>query len=166
MAWHYLASGLFNTPMLETLIKRAIFLCVLFVISSCLSYTDVEIVEFTDIKLKELSSKGMVIDIDLQVRNPNNYKISVVKTDINVSLNNRDMGKAEIQGNLVLPKNSDEIHRITAKLNGKQIGGAMSLLLSTALGNPMTIGIKGSITAKAKLLRKKIDVEFTERISK
>ena len=108
----------------------------------------------------------MVIDINVQVRNPNNYKISVVKTDLNVSLNHKDMGKAEINGDLVLPKNSNEIHRITARLDGRQIGGAMSLLLSTALGNPINISIKGSITAKAKLLRKKIDIEFTERVSK
>jgi len=152
--------------MLKTLFKRNLFLCLLFVFSSCLSYTDVEVIEIKDIKLVEFSSKGMVVDIDVQIKNPNNYKISVVNTDLNISLNRRNMGKAEIKGGLVLQKNSTNIHKITAKLSGKQLGGAMSLLLSSALGNPMVIGIKGSITAKAKLLRKKIDVDFTESISK
>ena len=76
------------------------------------------------------------------------------------------MGKAEIEGNLILPKKSNEIHKITARLNGRQMSGTMSLLLSTALGNPMNVGIKGNITAKAKLLRQKIDVDFTESVSK
>lgn len=145
--------------------KCILILAIVCIFSSCLTFQEVEIIEVVDLNLRELSLQGMVVDIELRVKNPNNYKISVVKDDLYISLNNKDMGKAKIAGDLVFQKHSNDVHKITAKLNSRQLLSAMPLLLSAALGKAIKLEVKGSITAKAKLFRKKINVQFTEKIS-
>ena len=151
--------------MLRTL-KISLFIApILLVISSCLSYEEVKIVKFAGMDVKQMSMQGVTVDVNVQVSNPNNYKISVVKTNLTIWLNGKDLGKANIKGNLVLPKNSNEVHKITITLKGSQLKSAMPSMLSAALGGQMKMQLKGTITAKARMLRKKIDVDFTDGVS-
>ena len=152
----------FNTPMLRTLKTALIIAPILLVISACLSYEEVTVIEFADVDFKELSADGITVDISAQIRNPNNYKISVVKTNLMLSLNGTNLGKANVKSKLVLPKNSNEIHKITVNLKGSQLKAALPSILLSALGGQMNMRIKGTITAKARMLRKKIDVDVTD----
>jgi len=155
----------FNTPMLRTLKIVLIIAPILLVISACFSYEEVTIVEFAVVDFKELSADGITVDISAQIRNPNNYKITVVKTNLLLSLNGINLGKANVRSKLVLPKNSNEVHKITVTLKGSQLETALPSILLSALGGQMNMRIKGTVTAKARLLRKKIDVDFTDSAS-
>ena len=150
--------------MLRTL-KIALFITpLLFVLSSCLSYEEVKIVKFAGVEVKKMSAEGITVEVKIQINNPNNYKISIVNTNLMVSLNGADLGKAKMKGNLVLPKNSNEVHSITVTIKGSQLKAAMPTMLLGALGGGMQMNIKGTITARAKMLRKKIDVDLTDSV--
>ena len=151
--------------MLRTLKIWLLIAPLLLVISSCLSYEEVKLVRFAGVDVKEMSAAGITVDINVQVNNPNNYKISIVRTNLMVSLNGKDLGKAHIKGNLVIPKKSNEVHKITVQLKGSQLKAALPSMLSMALGGRMKMRIMGSITAKARMLRKKIDVDFSDSVS-
>ena len=135
-------------------------------ISSCITYKEVKIVKMAGIEVRELSAKGIDIGLDVQIYNPNNYKISLVKTDLELWLNNKNLGKADVKGGLVFAKNSNETHRIDVSLGGKQLTGALPALLGAALGGRMVLTVKGTVTAKAKFIRKKIDVEFSQPLNR
>jgi len=151
----------FNIPMLRTLIISLIIAPILLVIFGCLSYKEVTVVEVADVEFKEMSADGITIDIHVQIDNPNNYKISVVKTNLMLSLNGAYLGKANIRNNLVLPKNSNDVHKITVNIKGSQLKKALPTLLLSALGGEIQMRINGTITAKARMLRRKIEVDFT-----
>ncbi len=151
--------------MLKTLKIALIFAPILLVISSCLSYEEVKIVKFAGVDVKEMSAAGITVDVQVQISNPNDYKISVVKTKLYVELNGKDLGKANMKGNLVLPKNSNEVHTITIQMKGSQLKAALPSMISMALGGQPKMRIHGTITARAKMLRKKIDVDFTDKIA-
>ena len=121
--------------------------------------------KFVGVDVKEMSAAGVTVDVHVQISNPNNYKISVVKTNLNAELNGADLGKPKMKGNLVLPKNSNEVHTITIQMKGSQLKAALPSMLSMALGGQPTMRIHGTITAKAKMLRKKVDVDFTDKIA-
>ena len=121
--------------------------------------------KFVGVDVKEMSAAGVTVDVHVQISNPNNYKISVVKTNLNAVLNGADLGKPKMKGNLVLPKNSNEVHTITIQMKGSQLKAALPSMLSMALGGQPTMRIHGTITAKAKMLRKKVDVDFTDKIA-
>ncbi|MBL4656375.1 MAG: hypothetical protein JKX73_00115 [Flavobacteriales bacterium] len=151
--------------MLRTLKIALLIGPILLVISSCLSYKEVKVVKFVGVDVKEMSAAGVTVDVHVQISNPNNYKISVVKTNLNAVLNGADLGKPKMKGNLVLPKNSNEVHTITIQMKGSQLKAALPSMLSMALGGQPTMRIHGTITAKAKMLRKKVDVDFTDKIA-
>ena len=152
----------FNKPMLRTLKIALIISPILLVIFGCLSYKEVTVVEVADVAFKEMSADGITIDIQARINNPNSYKISVVKTNLMLSLNGTNLGKANIGDNLVLPKNSNDIHKITVNIKGSQLKKALPTMLLSALGGEMNVRIKGTITAKARMLRRKIEVDFTD----
>lgn len=150
--------------MLRTLKIPVLFVTILLVVSSCLSYEEVQIIKFAGVNVNEMSAAGVIVDVNVRISNPNNYKISVVKTNLMVELNGKDLGKAKMKGNLVLPKNSNEVHAITIEMKGNQLKEALPSMLSMALGGSPKMRIHGSITARARMLRKKIDVDFTDAI--
>lgn len=152
----------FNKPMLRTLKIALIISPILLVIFGCLSYEEVTVVEVADVEFKEMSADGITVDIHAQISNPNNYKISVVKTDLMLSLNGTNLGKADVKDNLVLPKNSNDVHKITVNIKGSQLKKALPTILLSALGGEMKMRIKGTITAKARMLRRKIEVDLTD----
>jgi len=151
--------------MLRTLKIGLLIAPVLLVISSCLTYEEVKIVRFVGVDVKKMSAAGVEVDVKVQISNPNSYKISVVKTNLNVSLNGKDLGKAHVKNKLVLPKNSNEVHTITIQLKGSQLKAALPSIIAGAMGASMKMRLKGTITARARMLRKKIDVDYSDSIS-
>ena len=76
------------------------------------------------------------------------------------------LGKADVANRVVLPKNSNENHTINLKLKkGGLSAAAMPAIISAAMGGRMQLRAKGTIKAKAKMLSKKVPVDFTENIS-
>jgi len=64
------------------LLKQISFYSILFVVFSsitgCFTYKEVEVVKVTDINIKDFSTEGINLEVGMQIKNPNNYKISVV----------------------------------------------------------------------------------------
>ena len=139
--------------------------CVFLSTTSCLTYKDVEIKGIRGVKVANFSKTGIDAEIQVQVSNPNNYKITVVASDLDLSINKKAMGKASIANKIVLPKNSEEIHtlKIKATYRDSAEGGLLSLF-SLITAKSIDLGVKGTIKAKAFLIHKKIDIDFTERV--
>ena len=135
-------------------------------LTSCISYEDVEITRVVSTDVKKYSSESMEVEIVLQINNPNDYKISITNSDLDLFLNNSEIGKATIKGKIVIPKKSNEGHRFTVKLNNKDLAAkTMPVILSAALGGSVKLKVNGYIKVRAKMIGKKVPVEFTENIS-
>ena len=138
----------------------------LFMLVGCLSYEDVEIVRVVDTNVKSFSAQGAEVEVTLQISNPNNYKITISNFDLDIFLNDSKLGKAIVSKNIVLPKKSNEQHTITIKLKGKNLtAAAMPAMLSAAMGGRIKLSAKGTVKAKAKMISKKVPIEFSENIS-
>ena len=140
-------------------------LSILFLFSGCIKYEEVEMKSVEDITVKKFSGKGLTCEITAIVMNPNNYKISIVDSDFDVFINNKFMGKAKIQEKIVLPKNSESEHTFTVKTKVKSLASSFGSLISIMLTGKMNLRIKGEIKAKAKMISKKVPVEFEERVT-
>jgi len=134
-------------------------------ITSCFSYEDVEITRIVSTDVKSFSSESVEVEILLQINNPNNYKISITNSDLNLFLNGSEIGKTIIKEKIVIPKKSNEVHRFTVKLNNKDLtANALPFILSAALGRSMRLTVNGYIKVKAKMISKKIPIELTKNI--
>jgi len=137
------------------------------VISSCLSYEEVTLTKVVDTKVKSFTAEKVEMEISLQINNPNNYKITITNTDLDIMLNGTALGKAIVDQRIVIPKKSNNVHTFTVKLKNKDLASkAMPAMLGAALGGSMRMTVKGTIKAKAKMISKKVPIEFTENLSR
>jgi LEA14-like dessication related protein len=151
-----------------TLKKRTLLFSLFFIafsISSCITYKEVKVVKIVDSGIKKFSTKGIEIEVAMQIKNPNNYKISIVNSDLDLLAKGNRIGTASIDNKITLPKKSNKIHRFIIKASMKDMAsGALPILMSVIAGNPIDLQIKGDIKAKAKGLSKKFPVDFKERV--
>lgn len=135
-------------------------------LSSCLKYEEVKVLGVEDVAVKKFSAKGVELEISVKIKNPNNYKISIVSSDLDLYVNRNKAGKATIMDKIVIPKHSEEIHRFIVQANYKEVmAGLKGGIFSILTGGSVPLRIKGKITAKAKMLRKSFDVDITKKVS-
>jgi len=140
-------------------------MCLSFLVG-CLSYEEVRVVRVVNTDVKSFSMEGAEVVITLQISNPNNYKITISNFDLDILLNGTKLGKVDVANRIILPKKSNEAHSITMKLKKKDLATtAIPTMLSAAMGGRMQLTAKGTIKAKAKMISKKVPIDFTENIS-
>ena len=132
---------------------------------SCFKYEDVQLIKVANIRLNNISTKKIEIGIDMQIVNPNNYKISIVDSDLELYIKGKKIGMAHVTDKIELPKKSDQIHKIGIETDLKDmLSGAIPVLLSLVLDDSIELQVKGEIKAKAKAISKSFPVDFTERV--
>jgi len=140
-------------------------LTLLLSLNSCIKYKDVEMVKVVDFGVKDINTNGVVFQVSMQIKNPNNYKISIVDSDLDLYVKEDKTGKVTLKDKVTLPENSNKIHHFLFKTDYKNLTSDPTAILGTLLGNnKIPIQVKGYIKAKAKGLSKKFPVEFKEKI--
>ena len=151
------------------LLKRLVYLFVLtacsFCISSCLQYKDVEVVDVPEVGIKNISPKGIEIEVAMQIKNPNKYDISIVDSDLTLFAEGKKVGVARVKEKIKLKKKSNKIHRFTIQTSASDIlSSALPVLLGVLTKSNMELHVQGDIKAKAKGLSKRFPVDFKEKI--
>jgi len=134
-------------------------------LTSCFKYEDVVMKEVTNVSVNSFSANNIEIKVDMRIINPNNYKISIVDSDLELFVKNKKVGTSKIKDNIDLPKNSDETHQIVVKTTVEDmIGTAIPVILSVLFEDSVDLQVKGEIKARAKSLSKSFPVDFKERV--
>lgn len=119
----------------------------------------------TDVSIKEFSAKGIIVEVAMQIKNPNKYNISIVDSDLSIFVKGNKMGTANIKEKITLPKKSNKIHRFTIQTNLRDLtSGAIPVIMGLITQNSVDLQIQGDIKAKAKGISKKFPVDFKERV--
>lgn len=131
----------------------------------CMSYKEVEVIEVTEVGVKEFTAKGVEIEVAMQIKNPNNYNISIVDSDLELFAKGNRVGTANIENKVTLPKKSNQIHRFIITSSFKDMGSSIFPILMNVLGGgAIDVQIKGDIKAKAKGVGKRFPVDFKEKV--
>lgn len=149
-------------------LKIARFLSITLVLlhlSSCQTYREVEMLGVEGYEVESFDTSGAVIKISVRVKNPNGYKIKITNSDLDLSLNGRSAGKAEIDKKIVLPKRSDMVHTFKVKANFKQLAGGFTSLIGIMTSGKAKVKVEGWVKAKALGIGRKVDVDFNESVS-
>ena len=133
--------------------------------SGCIEYKEVEVVEVSGVGIKNISLKGIEVEVAMQIKNPNNYTISIVDSDLTLFADGKKVGVARVKEKITLSKKSNKIHRFTIQTSVQDIvSNALPLLMNLMTQDNIEVGIKGDIKAKAKGVGKRFPVDFKERV--
>lgn len=136
----------------------------LLLLSACMSYKDVRFEGVENFKIKDFSTKEVLLTFNVKLFNPNNYKIKVKPGEVDV-LNNKDklLGKAKVVKKVVIDKNMSGSYPVTikAKLSDFLLSGGGSIF-DLIKNRNTTIRFRGDVKVKARGLGKKIKLDETK----
>jgi LEA14-like dessication related protein len=135
-------------------------------LASCRNIQDVTVEGVKDLRLGNISDKEIHCTMDLWVKNPNGFGITLKDLDAAVKLEGKDIGKVQLGHPAKLK--AGQISRVPLECTISSeswktfLGSAMKLLFKDHL----KMGVSGSLKAKALLLGKRIDFQQEQVISK
>jgi LEA14-like dessication related protein len=141
-------------------------LLLILTLQGCRLYRDVEFRGVKETRFTSFNAQGVSCEFDVELYNPNPYKITLMQSEVDLFLEGTRVGKVQLPSLAVL--NGEEKMRLkltcTAEPSSipKLVGGAIGLVFKKEL----VIEGKGAVTAKAFLVTKTVPVEFTQRIKK
>jgi LEA14-like dessication related protein len=134
-------------------------------LSSCLEYKEVKVVQVIDVGIKDISVSGVAVEVAMQIKNPNNYNIKIIGSDLNLFLKGNKMGAANLKNKVILKKKSNAVYRFTLQSNFKDLAlGSLPVLMGLMTQNEIEFHIVGHIKAQAKGISKKVPIDFTEKV--
>ena len=150
---------------MKILLKYCTVLLLTFSLSSCLEYKEVEVIKIVEVGVKEISASGVDIEVAMQVKNPNNYNISIVDSELNLHIKGKKMGSATIKEKVTLKKKSNAVYRFTLQSSFKDLSlKSLPVLMGLMSQSSMEVQIVGDIKAQVKGISKKIPIDFTEKV--
>lgn len=133
----------------------------LIVLTPSCEFEEPELIRMEDLKVTKFTKDKIILAIRAKVRNPNNYKVSLVNTDLDIEVNGVALGKAALVNKVSLNKNSTDSYLIELENvpeNFTKMG--LATLGSVFTGGKLTLAVKGTVKGKARLVSKKFDVDF------
>jgi LEA14-like dessication related protein len=132
-------------------------------LSSCISLKPVEFQGIDSFQIIDQTDTTANVDIEVKIKNPNNYKLVVKKVDLDATLNKKLVGKINHKVKLTIPKNSEESYTLHLAADLKQLRAMIPTLIFT---NTALVNIKGDIKARALMIPKKIKLDVTQKVSR
>ena len=145
--------------------KSLIILATCFVFSSCFTYDDIEFKEVNSTNIRQLNKEKTSLVLNVKLSNPNNYKIKVVKSDLDLFIGGTSAGKAVLTEKIILKKKSEEDYDIIIEINPKELTKALlNNGLSLLFQKTAQVKVKGWIKGRVFMFGKKVDVEFKHNV--
>jgi LEA14-like dessication related protein len=141
---------------------RVHFLLLFFIVnlSSC-KFKEVEFKNVESFKLLNTDKKGAMVELFILLKNPNSMAITVSELDMNVMVNQTNIGKINLAEKVKIKAHSEEAHRFLIKANYNDLAvGGFSSLLSIIMSKKVNITCNGNIKAKALGVSKIMPVNF------
>lgn len=143
-----------------------LLLLVLITLQGCRVYRDVEFKGVKETRFTSFSAKGVSCEFDVEIYNPNPYKISLMKSDVELFLEGTRLGQVELPSSAILDADEKTILRLSCTADPstipKLVGGAIGMVFKKEL----VIEGKGNVTAKAFLITKTVPVVFKQKLNK
>lgn len=141
-----------------------LLLCVC-LLSSCISYKPVMITGIKDVKTANISGESVELAFNLEINNPNGFRIVLNQYDMDVMLNDKGLGKASSSEKIVIRRKSKASHPFKLSASYKDFIGATVTGLGALLNKePVTFKVKGAIKGRIWWLKKTIPIETTQKI--
>lgn len=135
----------------------------LFILSSCLEFDDVKFKGIESVKFPKVDQKEILIDLSLKLDNPNNYKIKIKPSTLDVYIGGVLMGQVHLDKKFVIKRNREGSY--STQLAVKLEDGMLFSLMKFATMTEVSIRFKGRVKGSVYGINKKVDIDETKKIN-
>lgn len=143
-------------------LKKYIYIVsILLLFTSCSLFKDIKINAVKDIS-PSIENKAIIINTSVEVKNPNFYRVAIKSTNLQVFLDDKELGNIELLGKVLFKKKTTDTY--TLKLKMKLAEGALFTILRNVFKKEVTLTFKGKIKGAAMGIPKSITINETKTI--
>jgi LEA14-like dessication related protein len=124
---------------------------------SCKAPKDLEYRDMHNFKLKQARLKETMVQLDIQLYNPNAYNVKIKKADIDVFFNDSRLGKVKVKGKYTIPKTDTASLPVTLEVD---LATALPELLKLAFAKEIKIKLSGTIKAGRRIMFVRLPVHY------
>ncbi len=141
-------------------------LLILFSISSCSLYEDVEMLGVQNYDFESVPGSQVKASIVFKINNPNFYSITMKKSDFTVLIDDEELGVAGMENDLKIIKKTEGDYTLGLLLQENDIRNALIPLIKKAIfKKSVTFRVKGKAQAKVwGIFGKKIEVNEKKEV--
>ena len=113
--------------------------------------------------INKINADGIDADLNLKIKNTNNFGFSIYPSEFDIIYSGLRLGKAKLNKRVHIDGNTERVYSFNLKSNlgDLNIFDVMQLLNT---GNIGKIEIKGDLKAGKFFLKKKFDVNYTDKV--
>tara|TARA_B110000438_G_C15217515_1_gene395816 strand:- start:14 stop:475 length:462 start_codon:yes stop_codon:yes gene_type:complete len=145
--------------------KYPLIIFIFLLLNACSSFKEVEFKGVENVSFGQKEDSEIPLIFDVRINNPNQFNILLKKGVVDVFLNNQFLGKSTLSHKITIEKNKETVYPIVINTSFSNLSKAALSSLGVLLGKKLILKIDGKIVVKALIIRKKIDVNFTEEIN-
>ncbi|HEY0976134.1 MAG TPA: LEA type 2 family protein [Flavobacteriales bacterium] len=140
--------------------SRLVLILLVVLLATGCTYQEVVFKGVNGASVSRLDQRGVALNLDVTLENPNGFRIKVQDPDVDVYLNELYIGKARLDERIVLPPRSTGIYHIPLHASFDGDGSnAMGALLVATLSGRGDLRVKGTVRAGTWLFRRKFPFE-------
>lgn len=145
--------------MKNNFLKHSLLLVLLSIISvSCFEIKPVEVGDIQGIRINKLSGKSISLDVLLPINNPNTFKFKITDINLDIVINNVNLGKVKNIDKVTVPARSNQIYSFLVEVEfSKILTGAISLF-KYLMESQAKVKLTGHIKVRAFFISKTIKV--------
>lgn len=137
-----------------------IFLIIIFV-SSC-KIKKIEIGKFENYRLVNVGENKANIEFSVPVSNPNNFGFTISKINLDILLNDKEIGKVNKLNKIRIPAKSNQLYPILLELKLDKTVSSIPSLMAGLMKNKIGVKTKGYIKVRKFLISKKFPIDQQE----
>ena len=135
------------------------------IVGGCGKFENIVILGIKDVKFRGTKNGRILLNITLDIENPNNKKITISKIYFKAWMNNRELGKLRNPKKIALKANTREEHIVPVEIVLRTEGDIYKLTnIKEDLINQLTV--EGFIKGRVMSISKKIKIEKIRRLYK
>ncbi len=147
--------------------KRFFLLCTLYLIllSSCGDFQEVTFSGIEKMRMIKLSQNGAEAEITARIKNPNSTSFTIYKSEMDVTINGLNVGKAHLAKNVKIRKFSEDLYTFDIKSDFSNLSIADTpKIIAMAMSKNVKIGLKGNLHAGKFYVKKDFPVDMTQSV--
>lgn len=132
---------------------------------SCGNLQELQLAGVKGFTVNQISTAGIDGDLLLTIRNPNRMAFTVFPSEFGITYSGVDLGKAKLTKKVRIRRNTEETYTFNVKSDFQNINLSDVMKILQGSSFKSELGVKGELKAGRFLYRRKVPVDFKEKIS-
>jgi LEA14-like dessication related protein len=147
------------------ILKPFLLLLTVVIFSSCGDFKDVTFSGIKNVKVKKMSRDGIEAEITARINNPNNVSFRVYRSDMDITLNGINCGKAHLDNTIRIKPKSEENYTFNVSSNLSSLSlSDLPKILSMAMSKNIKVGMKGDLKVGKLWMKRKYPVDISHSV--